>query len=174
MIGLEGNPVWQRASNYWQHSQAREKYLLIAGSIISVSILSWLLVFQPLNNALKKQQRIQTSLISQLNLARQSAQQLNSSAPPIELSTTPGIAINISQIISRSLAAHNLRLNNYQPNGKNSATIQFDTMAFQQLLPWLRDVDQSKALHLQQLKIKSLDKPGQVSAYIGLGITDEN
>lgn len=167
--------MWQNAQNYWNNADTRERYTLLVGAVITVAMIIWLLLFQPLNSALHRQERINKSLSQQWLVAKQSAQQLQQTVGSNHSGTSSlNTSENISQAISNSLAAHNLSLSSYQPNGSSSAIIQFEDAKFQSLLPWLNDVDQSSQLQLQQIKLKALDSNDRISAHISLGTVNEN
>lgn len=167
--------MWQNAQNYWNNANNRERYTLFVGGVATVAMALWLLIFQPLNNALHRQQRINKLLSEQWLIAKESAQQLHhtTGSSPIETASL-NTSENISQAISNSLAAHNLSLSSYQPNGSSSATIQFESAKFQSLLPWLSEIDQSSQLQLQQIKLKALDSNDHISAHISLDTVNEN
>ncbi len=151
--------------------EQREQVIVGAGGVIAVLILLWALVWMPLerahNDAEANLERWQDALADLRVVAA------NSSASGSATATTPMVSSTDSPvvIVDRTLREHSLNntARRQQPT-PNGVRVEFENVAFDQLVVWLGDLNTRYAMEVQagSLSIASRSGPGRINASLTL------
>lgn len=141
---------------WWYGLAAREqKLLLLAVPLLLIGAFYWGL-WQPLHQAQQRNERALLQFERQL-LAFQQAR-------PLLQQTTAGperTGGSLAQIVSNSARSFNIRVSRMQPQNEQLQLVLED-LAFDQLLPWLHQLQYQNGVRLVNLDVAVTDRPGVV------------
>ncbi|MGI5310162.1 type II secretion system protein GspM [Rheinheimera sp. WS51] len=146
----------QQVISWWSGLQVREQRIVaLAGVVITIGLFYWLL-WQPLHQA--KQNKQQAVAAAQLQL-----QKLQQAIPGLLAAGTNDIRSggSLAQIISNSARSKNIAVSRMQPQNEQLALV-LEELSFEQLLPWLYDLQYQHGVRLISIDLTEADKPGIV------------
>lgn len=141
---------------WWYGLAAREqKLLLLAGPLLLLGMFYWGL-WQPLHQAKQRNAHLLQQLQHQLIALQQARPILSQAATAPE--RTGG---SLAQIVSNSARSFNIRVSRMQPQNEQLQLVLED-LAFEQLLPWLHQLQYQNGVRLVNLDVAATDRPGIV------------
>lgn len=146
----------QQILRWWYSLAAREqKLLIVALPLLLLGAFYWG-VWQPLHQARQRDALALQQLEQQL-LALQQARPLllQAVAGPVR---TGG---SLAQIVSNSARSFNIQVSRMQPQNEQLQLVLED-IAFEQLLPWLHQLQYQNGVRLVNLDVAVADRPGIV------------
>lgn len=151
--------------------EQREQLIVGVGAVIASLILLWALVWLPLDRAHNDAQANVARWQGALADLRVVAANLGSSGP--STAPTRGVTSNDSPvvIVDRTLREHSLNntAKRQQPT-PNGVRVEFENVAFDQLVIWLGDLNSRHAMEVQagSLSLASRAGPGRINASLTL------
>ena len=127
----------------------REKGMLLAAVVFLFSVGYYVVIWQPLSE--------------RIELVAMNAR-LKSTAPDIiaarkSATTTPA---QVSRVISDSASAHSVVIKRIAERGEN-IQVWIEPVVFNDLLNWLKALDEKYALRVTQIDVSAAEKPGMVN-----------
>lgn len=148
----------------WQGLEPRERQLAIAGGILALVFLFYLIVWAPMQRDLARLRVTVPQDSAKLALMRAQAaqvQQLRARMP--SRSQSGNMLSRLEQAASsRGLRQHVTRM---EPEGQNGARLTMDDVSFNVLLSWLADL-QSQGIQVENASVQGRPSPGLVNAKI--------
>ena len=157
--------------DWFEGLEQREQIIVGVGGVIALLILLWALVWMPLdrahNDARANLERWQDALADLRVVAANlgAGGPVSATSRPVSSSDSPVV------IVDRTLREH--ALNNtarrQQPT-PNGVRVEFENVAFDQLVVWLGDLNSRYAMEVQagSLSIASRSGPGRINASLTL------
>lgn len=151
--------------------ETRERVFVIVGAIVVVTAIIWALLWLPLD---KRQQRLSESVVSwerslaELRPLKALAASRPQSGAAIAASSQQAPIIIVDQTLrSRGLEQYRKRS---QPAGNNGIRVEFENVAFDDLVLWLGDLSTQHSMHVQagSLSIATRSGPGRINASLTL------
>ena len=84
----------------------------------------------------------------------------------LQQSTTQGAADqneNLTQLIDRTVAAHQLRMSRFQPGSSGDVQVRLDNMSSDQVLRWLNELESVQHVTVRELVVAPGSGPGLVN-----------
>ncbi|MDX1518374.1 MAG: type II secretion system protein M [Woeseiaceae bacterium] len=151
--------------------EQREQVIVGVGGVIAVLILLWALVWMPLNRAHDDAQANLARWQSALADLQVVAANLNAGASVSTTSRPVNITDSPVVIVDRTLREHSLNntARRQQPT-PNGVRVEFENVAFDQLVVWLGDLNSRYSMDVQagSLSIASRSGPGRINASLTL------
>ena len=120
----------------------REKGMLLAAVVFLFSAGYYVLIWQPLSERIEQQETMLQQLVA-----------MNART------TTPA---QVSRVISDSASAHSVAIKRIAERGEN-IQVWIDPVVFNDLLNWLKALDEKYALRVTQIDVSAAEKPGMVN-----------
>ncbi|KUU92448.1 general secretion pathway protein [Escherichia coli] len=122
-----------------------------------VSVGYYVVIWQPLSERIEQQETMLQQLVA-MNA------RLKSTAPDIiaarkSATTTPA---QVSRVISDSASAHSVVIKRIAERGEN-IQVWIEPVVFNDLLNWLKALDEKYALRVTQIDVSAAEKPGMVN-----------
>lgn len=165
-------------ADFWHTLQPREKWILSAGTLLLIVLLTIFLVWLPLQERLQQANQMLAERLTTLEWMQQSTIEIQ------QLRPQQGIQHNQADHQNRSLlsivdqtARHQglgQALQRVEPEGKSQVRLSFDQVAFDGLLRWLALLKQNHTINIHQLTIESAGTTGEVQARLLLGSTESS
>lgn len=144
--------IWR----WWYGLAAREqRLLLLAGPLLLLGIFYWGL-WQPLHQAKQRNEIALQQLERQRVTFLQAKPLLQQAAAGPERSGG-----SLAQIVTNSARSFNIRVSRMQPQNEQLQLVLED-LAFEQLLPWLHQLQYQNGVRLVNLDVAVTDRPGVV------------
>lgn len=144
--------IWR----WWYGLAAREqRLLLLAGPLLLLGVFYWGL-WQPLHQAKQHNEIALQQLERQRVSFLQAIPTLQQAAAGPERSGG-----SLAQIVSNSARSFNIRVSRMQPQNEQLQLVLED-LAFEQLLPWLHQLQYQNGVRLVNLDVAVTDRPGVV------------
>lgn len=149
---------------WWETLSGRERWLLVGGAGLSLALLLYALVWLPFQAS---HRRLRQSVVEQradLAAMRQMAEEVRrlagSSGQP------PPDGRSLLTLVDQTARAAGLgaALKRVTPQGEDRLGVQFDAVAFDQLLPWLGALEREHRLVLVNLSVDRTPITGLVNA----------
>lgn len=156
--------------SYLTNLTKRERLTLIAGLLIGGSLLGYVLVIEPFQNALADYRKKIQTREADLTWMRQAAQEIiqkRQSADRTDKSassSSPLAAVNKS---ARKLGLGGA-LNRVEPEGSDKVRIQMDEVLFDDVVRWLALLKSAHSIETIEFRAERRDRPGHVRARITL------
>ena len=155
--------------DWWLAREAKERQTLLIGGSISAILLTYLLIWQPLNNAMitaKKNVSGKARLAGWMTVKSKDLTQLRANNSRRKQVTKQSLLV----IVNNSLQTHNLNkaLNQIKQTHDNQLNLQFDAINFYQLSSWLITLEKHDQIHISQFHVDYLNQPGKVKATLYL------
>mgnify|MGYP003633624995 CR=1 FL=1 len=151
--------------------EMREQYFVAVGAVVVVLALLYGLVWAPLDNKhtlLREDVRQWQSSLSELRPLRMGAGSgdTNLASSPVGGNQTPIIIVD-QTLRSRGLDRYRRRS---QPTTSNGIRVEFEDVAFDELVLWLGDLSQQYAMDVQagSFSIGAQANPGRINATLTL------
>ncbi|ROS01341.1 general secretion pathway protein M [Sinobacterium caligoides] len=149
---------------YWKSLAVREQWMALGCSLFVLFAVLAFGVVKPLYSHLDSQQnRYQAALKDQQWLAS-AAEQIKSQRKGGSKTSTG----SISSIVDGTLPKYKLKMQRYQPSGRNKAQLWFEEVPFNQLLEWMNHLETEQGLRIDAVSINNEQRKGFVSARIRL------
>src|SRR5690606_21397546 len=134
-----------------QQFSLRDQKMLALLVIVLVVYMLYLLTLRPLlaTNARLRLQNdaAHNSLAAVTQMAAQLGQLQRAGAQ------TSGSGENLTQLIDRTVAAQQLRMSRFQPGAGGDAQVRLDSVAFDQLLRWLNELESQHGVTVRELVV---------------------
>ena len=151
--------------------EQREQVIVGIGGIIAALILLWALIWMPLARAHDEAQASLERWQDALADLRVVAANLNAAGPVASASRPASSTDSPVVIVDRTLREHSLNntARRQQPT-PNGVRVEFENVAFDQLVVWLGDLNSRFAMDVQagSLSIAARSGPGRINASLTL------
>ncbi|MFO7760681.1 MAG: type II secretion system protein M [Desulfobia sp.] len=156
--------------SYFTNLTRRERMSLIAGSLICASLLVYVLIVEPFQDAVTnyhRQIQIRQDDFTWMQQTAQEIMQLRQTSiqkdNPVS-SLSPLAAINAS---AKKLGLSKA-LNRMEPEGRDKVRVQMDKVLFDDVIRWLALLKKSYSIEAGEFRAESRDRAGYVDARITL------
>ena len=149
----------------YQSLPYRDRILVIFTSIILAITLFYLLVWEPVHQALEQQQqqyKSQQEIVSWMQEAAAEVKILQRSGAKIITSNNQPVSLIIEQTANNSGLKNNL--GKLESSGKEGARVNIDAASFNQMLIWLNTLEKQHGVIVTSASIERAEKPGTVNA----------
>ncbi|MGV6858510.1 MAG: type II secretion system protein GspM [bacterium] len=147
--------------------QARERYLLVGGSLVLLLLALYILFWEPLGNQVDKLRKQDAAMASQLNWMHSAQAEIrnlkgNTRTPSIDLRTS------LISAVERTANARGIRgqVKRMEPQGRGKISVEFTGVGFDQLTQWLGQLESGYGAKTTQFHSTQSDKPGRVDARV--------
>ncbi|MEO6153959.1 MAG: type II secretion system protein GspM [Croceibacterium sp.] len=150
-------PYWRRSTAWWSERSLREQVLLGSLAVVGIFALLLVAVIAPLRS-------IREDARAEIRNAALLEARIQTAGPELTLRGTVrrGTA---SAILTDSAAAAGVSIQRIEPDGADTRVVLGDA-AFDQVMKWIANVEQSSRLRVVQAQIERKAAPGIVSATI--------
>ncbi|MCW8830850.1 MAG: type II secretion system protein M [Gammaproteobacteria bacterium] len=153
--------------NLWYSSlPSRDRKLLVAVSILLITTLFYLMVWEPIHQGRDQQQqkfKSQQEIYAWMQSASQEAIALKrTGAGNIKKASTQPLALILES--SAKISGLKQNINKIESSGKSGARVKIDSASFDQLLVWLNTLEQQHGVTVTTASIERNDTPGTISA----------
>lgn len=157
--------------DWFESLELREQYFVAVGAVVVVIALLYLLIWAPLDRSHAELREDvdtwQSSLMELRPLSAAAGSSDNSSSSTIVSTSQTPIIIVDQTLRSRGLDRYRRRS---QPTTSNGIRVEFEDVAFDELVLWLGDLSQQYAMDVQagSFSIGGQANPGRVNATLTL------
>lgn len=153
------------AFNLWYSGlPSRDRNLLIASTLLLLTTLFYLIVWEPLHQGLEQQQqkfRSQQDIHAWMESASNEVMALKRTGTR-KAPTSQPIALTLEN--SSKISGLKQHINKIESSGKNGARVKIDSASFDQLLVWLNTLEQQHGVTITTASIERKDIAGTISA----------
>ncbi|BDW70490.1 GspM family type II secretion system protein YghD [Escherichia coli] len=135
----------------------REKGMLLVAVVFLFSVGYYVLIWQPLSERIEQQETMLQQLVA-MNA------RLKRAVPDIIAARKSGTTApaQVSRVISDSASAHSVVIKRIAERGEN-IQVWIEPVVFNDLLNWLKALDEKYALRVTQIDVSAAEKPGMVN-----------
>ena len=157
--------------DWFESLDLREQYFVAAGAAVVIIAMLYLIIWAPLDRShaqLREDVEMWQSSLTELRPLQQSVGSNNSSGTTTVVNTSQTPIIIVDQTLrSRGLDRYRRRS---QPTTSNGIRVEFEDVAFDELVLWLGDLSQQYAMDVQvgSFSIGGQANPGRVNATLTL------
>lgn len=133
---------------------------LLAGALALYVVYQAIL--HPLAAANQRLENQNTAAQKSLAAVTQMAAELRA----LQQNSAPGAADqneNLTQLIDRTVAAHELRMSRFQPGSGGDVQVRLDNMSSDQVLRWLNELESAQGVTIRELVVAPASGPGLVN-----------
>jgi general secretion pathway protein M len=150
---------------WFDNLQPRERWILVAGIVVALTIVLWVGVLRPL--------RTQSA---NLRAAVESKQRLLLDLGRLESAPTaraPGSAVQggdktLVVVVDTTAQAHGLRITRSRPNGPSGVDVTLQAVPFDVLVAWLMTLHGSYAVDVESAQLSTARQQGLVNGQVSL------
>ena len=156
--------------DWWDNLEGREQMFVLSGGLFVVAVLLYALVWVPFD-------KNHEQLASNVSNWERSLAELRPLRGSLSTSSqSGGVAISSNQapiiIVDQTLRSRGLEQfrRRSQPTTSNGIRVEFENVAFDELVLWLGDLSDQYAMHVQagSLSVASQAGPGRINASLTL------
>jgi len=155
----------------WYHGlQQRERQLVLAASVVVITTLLYLVIWEPVHKGLNEQtqkHKVQVDIFEWMQTAATevSALKATGAAKRRTSSTQP-----VTLVVEQSAATAGLKpyVRKLESTSDKGARITIDEASFDQILLWLNTLQVQHGISVSSANIDRVDKPGAVNARMTL------
>lgn len=154
--------------HWFEQLGSRERWIVIAGGLLTLLVLYWALVLDPLSAARTNADRQLMKANSELGKIQQISTRVN------EIRTTQGgrkrVSGSLLGIVDRSIRSAGMRdeVKRLTPDGSNRVRLWFDSVRFDNLITLFADLQEQAGISVDQLSVSRLQDAGYVRASVTL------
>lgn len=155
---------------WWENLGARERGLIVVGTVLVMMLLSYVLAWEPLRNSDRRLRQSVAERRADLAWMRQAAEEIKrlggaGAARPVADNRS------LLTLVDQTARAAGLgtALKRVAPQGDDKLSAQLDGAEFDKLIPWLSALERDQAIAIISLNVDRTDAPALVNARIVLG-----
>lgn len=155
---------------WWENLGARERGLIVVGTVLVMMLLSYVLAWEPLRNSDRRLRQSVAERRADLAWMRQAAEEIKrlggaEAARPVADNRS------LLTLVDQTARAAGLgaALKRVAPQGDDKLSAQLDGAEFDKLIPWLSGLERDQAIAIISLNVDRTDAPALVNARIVLG-----
>ncbi len=155
---------------WWENLGARERGLIVVGTVLVMMLLSYVLAWEPLRNSDRRLRQNVAERRADLAWMRQAAEEIKrlggaGAARPVADNRS------LLTLVYQTARAAGLgaALKRVAPQGDDKLSAQLDGAEFDKLIPWLSGLERDQAIAIISLNVDRTDAPALVNARIVLG-----
>ena len=153
--------------------QARERNIVIAGAILLVIMLFYLLIWEPVFSSLEEQQQHYTSQKQLLNWMQLTASEIRLYELAGASSSSRFNNQSVSSLVERSATTSGVKaFIRKLESAENTVKVQLEQADFDKIIIWLNDLQQKYGIYPQKIHIEPQKVAGAVNARINLERAD--
>lgn len=146
---------------YWDTRALHERRVILIASAFTLPLLCYLLLWQPVHEAVSK-------LHSRLPQLRMQTEQMRRAATQVgELRHRPQLAVMdaaaVKNAIEESATRHSLLITTLSAQEPNGARLTLTAVSFEKWLLWLRELQTAQHIRVDSVAIVPLAEPGMVA-----------
>lgn len=155
---------------WWENLGARERGLIVVGTVLVMMLLSYVLAWEPLRNSDRRLRQSVAERRADLAWMRQAAEEIKRLGG---VGAARPVADNRSllTLVDQTARATGLgaALKRVAPQGDDKLSAQLDGAKFDKLIPWLSALERDQAIAIISLNVDRTDAPALVNARVVLG-----
>lgn len=155
---------------WWENLGARERGLIVVGTVLVMMLLSYVLAWEPLRNSDRRLRQNVAERRADLAWMRQAAEEIKHLGG---VGAARPVADNRSllTLVDQTARATGLgtALKRVAPQGDDKLSAQLDGAEFDKLIPWLSALERDQAIAIISLNVDRTDAPALVNARVVLG-----
>lgn len=155
---------------WWENLGARERGLIVVGTVLVMMLLSYVLAWEPLRNSDRRLRQNVAERRADLAWMRQAAEEIKrlggaGAARPVADNRS------LLTLVDQTARAAGLgaALKRVAPQGDDKLSAQLDGAEFDKLIPWLSALERDQAIAIISLNVDRTDAPALVNARVVLG-----
>lgn len=155
---------------WWENLGARERGLIVVGTVLVMMLLSYVLAWEPLRNSDRRLRQSVAERRADLAWMRQAAEEIKrlggaGAARPVADNRS------LLTLVDQTARAAGLgaALKRVAPQGDDKLSAQLDGAEFDKLIPWLSGLERDQAIAIISLNVDRTDAPALVNARVVLG-----
>lgn len=155
---------------WWENLGARERGLIVVGTVLVMMLLSYVLAWEPLRNSDRRLRQSVAERRADLAWMRQAAEEIKrlggtGAARPVADNRS------LLTLVDQTARAAGLgaALKRVAPQGDDKLSAQLDGAEFDKLIPWLSALERDQAIAIISLNVDRTDAPALVNARVVLG-----
>lgn len=155
---------------WWENLGARERGLIVVGTVLVMMLLSYVLAWEPLRNSDRRLRQSVAERRADLAWMRQAAEEIKrlggaGAARPVADNRS------LLTLVDQTARATGLgaALKRVAPQGDDKLSAQLDGAEFDKLIPWLSGLERDQAIAIISLNVDRTDAPALVNARVVLG-----
>lgn len=154
---------------WWNSLAARERKLLMAGGVVLVLALAWLLIWEPVQEGISEREQAinnQQALLGELRGMREEARSLRAR----NQSNGGGTRGDLLSLANASAREHGLggAVQRVQPQGDDRVQVWLEQAAFDELVAWLGTLQFEHGVSVHNISLERHREPGRVNSRVSL------
>ncbi len=148
---------------WFDNLQPRERWILIAGIVVTIGVVLWAGVLRPLRaQSASLQAAVESKQRLLLDLGR-----LGASAPARPPGTqSPDQTLVV--VVDSTAQAHGLRITRSRPNGPSGVEVTLQAVPFDVLVAWLMTLHGTYAVDVESAQLSTARQQGLVNGQVSL------
>jgi len=157
---------------WFDNLQPRERHFLIAGAVLLVILILYLVIWEPLINSAHSLEKSNQENLELITWMEQTAGEVRVLQAKInaEKPKSRSAGQSLLGVIDRTAKQANLGKNvkRVQPDGKTKAKVWLEDVSFNDMVKWLEDLQRREGIRIDTTVIDKLDTAGLVNARLDL------
>ncbi len=152
---------------WWEHLSARERFLVAGGTVLTVVLLLYALVWQPFQtsrNRLRHSVAEQRADLIWMHQTATEIKHLNDVSHTRPVSDGRSLLTLVDQ--TARAAGLSGALKRVAPQGDDKLSVQLDAVEFDQIIPWLGVLERDYRVTIVNLSMDRTASPGRVNARV--------
>ena len=160
------NKLAMQISEAFYRQSRREQLIILAGGACLLLYAVWFLFAAPLRGAVVAE-RAKTAAVSQ-SLARVQTLAATIENAKNQQGNERQPKVSLAELVDRSLRAHGLVMQGFQPSGDNQVRLRLDNASYASVVRWLHELETVQGVQVQELATSASQSPGLVMVNVRL------
>jgi len=150
--------------------QPNERIALILGAVVLAALLFYLIVWQPLNNALANKRQNVAEQRSTLRWMEKSSMEVQAYRRLQGNGNTTNNSEALLSVVDQTARSHGLRqqIKRLKPQGEDAVQLWLEQAAFDNIVKWLGDLTEKQSVIVDSISMDKQTASGLVNARITL------
>jgi type II secretory pathway component PulM len=150
-----------------QQLSLRDQAMLIVLAAALLLYVVYQLLWHPLAASNARLQQQNAAAAKSLDAITQMAGQLRALQQSATTTANPQNE-NLTQLVDRTVAAHQLRMSRFQPGSNGDVQVRLDNASFDQVVRWLHELETAQGVTTRELVVAQGSAPGIVNVSVRL------
>jgi len=162
-------PLFARLRDAWSALSARERQLVMLGSLLLGIVVLWLLIVLPLDREVRRLRSATPEAQAQLAKMRTQSATLQPLRGRARSAPAAGTAVSVIDQSASSLGIRK-QISKLESDGAKGVQIAAEAVSFNSLVAWLNDLRDAYGFQVDSAQIDAHTTPGTVNARIRLRV----
>jgi len=161
-MNIMAHPQVRKVLAYYDALEKRDRLALIALAIFLAVLFMYFGLWASVEQYYQESREYRDRQVQLLEYMRRTEEQARNAAPATNQAVVGGQTLLTE--VSRTAQAFGIKPARLQPEGSDSVSVWFDSVAFNRLAQWLDELTTQRNISIRQISIDREGEPGKVNA----------